>query len=534
MAYEVTATRKRPKDFNHLVGQEFVVSTLKNSVKSGRIAHAYLFAGPRGVGKTSAARILAKVLNCPDLSQIDACDDWEGAEEIARGRSIDVIEIDGASNTSVSDIRLIKDEVLFPPQSSRYKIYIIDEVHMLSNSAFNALLKTIEEPPPYIIFIFATTELHKVPATIRSRCQQFVFKLIPLELIKERLSEAALDLGVKADDEALFWIAKESTGSMRDAYTLFDQVVAFSEGQISIEKIHEKLGLIGLDQLNELASLILSGAAGQSLEYIHAIFSSGIAVEQFLIDICEYYRGVLFLKVGVKREALLGYSSERFLAQAVEVYSRTQIEKILSLILSAYRDVRYSVDPRYDVELLMARLCRIRSFLEPEELYERLRALELNGLSIGDTGTKPSAAKPLSNPKSEVAISPQKIQAPSDQGPRTLSAHEQELLVQILRRDHLTIGSALDHVMSWELDDGVLLLETDHEYSAESLQRIEHALVLACKGVVDGVSSLKVIVHEKKISTKDEHASHLANDHSPEAEKIREIFKGEYVKKAQL
>ena len=252
MAYEVTATRRRPQRFEDLVGQEFVVDTFKNSIQSGKIAHAYLFSGPRGCGKTSTARILAKALNCKNGPTASPCGECTACKEITAGSSMDVIEIDGASNTSVNDVRQIKDEVLFPPNSCRYKIYIIDEVHMLSTSAFNALLKTIEEPPPYVIFIFATTELQKVPATIKSRCQQFNFRLVPIEKVKEQLSIACKEVGIKAEDEALYWIARESTGSMRDSYTLFDQVAAFSDGEITYDKIRDKLGLVGVDRLNEL------------------------------------------------------------------------------------------------------------------------------------------------------------------------------------------------------------------------------------------------------------------------------------------
>ena len=236
MSYEVTATRRRPQQFDDLIGQEFVAETLKNSIKSGKIAHAYLFSGPRGCGKTSTARILAKALNCQEGPTDIPCGHCDNCDEITRGSALDVIEIDGASNTSVENIRQIKDEVLFPPAKSKYKIYIIDEVHMLSTSAFNALLKTIEEPPEYVIFIFATTELQKVPATIKSRCQQFNFRLVAIDKVKECLAQAAQELNIQADDEALFWIARESTGSMRDAYTLFDQVVAFSDGHITYGK----------------------------------------------------------------------------------------------------------------------------------------------------------------------------------------------------------------------------------------------------------------------------------------------------------
>ena len=208
-----------------------------------------MFSGPGGCGKTRAARILAKALNCEKGPSAKPCGVCRSCVEIARGASLDVIEIDGASNTSVDDVRQIKDEVLFAPNGGRYKVYIIDEVHMLSNSAFNALLKTIEEPPPYIVFIFATTEVHKVPATIKSRCQQFAFRLFKVELIQELLASAAADIDVVAEPEALLWIAKESGGSLRDAYTLFDQVVAFSDGKMSSALILDKLGLTGLDVL---------------------------------------------------------------------------------------------------------------------------------------------------------------------------------------------------------------------------------------------------------------------------------------------
>src|SRR5574344_1685591 len=199
MAYEVTATRRRPQHFEDLIAKEVVAETLKNSIKSGQIAHAYLFSGPRGCGKTSTARILAKALNCEKGPTDEPCGECTHCQEITKGSSLDVIEIDGASNTSVNDIRQIKDEVMFPPNSSRYKIYIIDEVHMLSTSAFNALLKTIEEPPPYVIFIFATTELQKVPATIKSRCQQFNFRLVPVEKIKDLLADACKELNIQSD-----------------------------------------------------------------------------------------------------------------------------------------------------------------------------------------------------------------------------------------------------------------------------------------------------------------------------------------------
>lgn len=368
MAYEVTATRRRPKTFDEMAGQEFVVATLKRSIESGRIAHAYLFSGPRGCGKTSAARILARSLNCEQGPTAAPCGVCPACREIARGASLDVIEIDGASNTSVNDVRQIKDEVLFPPNSGRYKVYIIDEVHMLSNSAFNALLKTIEEPPPYIVFIFATTELHKVPATIKSRCQQFNFRLFSVDTIKGLLAEACKETAMEAEDEALFWIAKEATGSMRDAYTLFDQVASFSDGKLSAELIREKLGLVGLDAVNALAEACAEARTADALAAVDAVLERGVAIEQFVVDMAEYYRSLLLLKNGVERESLLGYAPDRFSRKALDAFSPVQMERAVSLLLDLYRDIRYSVSPRFELEAAVSRLCWLKSWVSPAEL----------------------------------------------------------------------------------------------------------------------------------------------------------------------
>jgi DNA polymerase-3 subunit gamma/tau len=389
MAYEVTATRKRPRSFEELTGQEFVVETLKKSLKSGQLAQAFLFSGSRGVGKTSMARILAKSLNCEKGPTAEPCGVCSQCQEIARGASLDVIEIDGASNTSVNDVREIKDEVLFAPSNSKYKVYIIDEVHMLSNSAFNALLKTIEEPPPYVVFIFATTELHKVPATIKSRCQQYHFRLIDVEVIKSKLLEASREQNLQVDEEALYWIAKESTGSMRDAYTLFDQIAAFSDGVISLEKIREKLGLVGLDQMNQIVDALALGQAREAVLACDEILASGVSVEQFIMDLAEYFRSLLFFLHNIDRESLLGFHPDRFSAATRTGFSPAQVEKALELLLALYRTVRYSLNQRYELELLMSRLARLKEYASNSELVTRLEALKAS-LASGWTGESPA------------------------------------------------------------------------------------------------------------------------------------------------
>ncbi len=402
MSFEVTATKKRPHLFDQLVGQDFVVSTLKNSIEQSRIAHAYLFSGPRGVGKTSAARILAKALNCEHGPTSAPCGECSQCAEIARGTALDVIEIDGASNTSVNDVRELKDEVLFAPNSSRYKIYIIDEVHMLSNSAFNALLKTIEEPPPYIVFIFATTEVHKVPATIRSRCQQFNFRLLQVDTLKEQVAQAVTEFGLEAEEDALFWIAKEATGSLRDAYTLLDQIVSFSEGSITLAQIQEKLGLAGAETIDALAEAMASKDADQVFALMQEVLERGVPVEQFVVDLTEYFRNLLFIKHGIERESILGYPVSHFSRTVREAFSTPQIEYAVELLLELYRNLRFSLNQRFELELALSKLTSLSAKLSGEELLyeiENLRYELIHGTPAGDGPAEPAKPEEASKKK---------------------------------------------------------------------------------------------------------------------------------------
>ncbi len=582
MAYEVTATRKRPKTFTSLVGQEFVVATLMNALRTKRIAHAYLFSGPRGVGKTSTARILARALNCPDenLLGTEGCFDYPGAEEISRGTAMDVIEIDGASNTSVNDVRAIKDEVLFPPQNSRYKIYIIDEVHMLSNSAFNALLKTIEEPPPYIIFIFATTEIHKVPATIRSRCQQFNFRLIPLEEIIALLQEACADLEIQAEEEALFWIARESTGSMRDAYTLFDQVVAFSDGSITLDKIKEKLGLLGIDEINALAEKLVNGDQQGATEYLDTLLSGGASVEQLVIDLSDYFRSILFIRQGIQRDGLLGHPRKGFSPAVVQAMTVSQLEKTIEMLLQLYRDIRYSLNSRLELELLVSRLARIRDFFEPQEVIRKIAELrqqvaQLPEVSPVDSTRVSPAASPgvtsditaevsavagvSESPNPPAATAPpsrgEQEDEPAGQTPggsgrstepvgvendKAAGEHKNEAtaprrgedsepvvtftpetwkqLLSALEKESLSLAATVSNARDWEFAAGELIVYFESDLHAGNLQREMPTL----KTVLETVVGRIIPVTIEKVTPREE-----TEEEDPEVQMVKKVFRGE-------
>lgn len=479
MAYQVTATRKRPQFFETVVGQQFVVSTLTNSIKQGRIAHAYLFSGPRGVGKTTCARLLAKALNCEEGTTAEPCGKCDSCVSITQGNSPDVFEIDGASNTSVNDIRVIKDEIFFRPKASKYKIYIIDEVHMLSISAFNALLKTIEEPPEYVIFIFATTELQKVPATIRSRCQQFNFQLLNLETIKSMLAQAAEEMGIKAEDKALFWIAKEATGSMRDAYTLFDQIVAFSDNDITMEKIQEKLGILGPQALADLLIKSLEGDTKAAMTSLEELFARGCSTEQLIKDFAQYFRTLLLLKKGIDNEAILAARVEDFPKILLDSYSEQQLEKAFSTFLDLFRDVRYSINPRFDLELAVSRLSMLKYDVTVPAVLEQLARFKNDILNKRISPLDETFAKEKDiDPKPPKEKEPQPAAEPADEpeleqeeafdcpeAPETETesqADEEDSASQQDEAEEETVENPADSELEREDDQDILLVLKDY------------------------------------------------------------------------
>lgn len=375
MAHTATATEYRPQSFSTLVGQDFVSTAIKNSLNSQKIANAFLLSGPRGVGKTTTARLIAKGLNCIHGPTGEPCNECIQCTSIKEGNNSDVIEIDGASNTSINNIKTIQEEIQYLPAAAKYKIYIIDEVHMLSKSAFNALLKTIEEPPEHVVFIFATTELNEVPATIKSRCQQFNLRLIPSSIIEKNIEKILTDKNISFDANGIKWIAKEGKGSLRDAYTLLDQIISFCGDEVTLEKIQSKLGLAGKEQIAQIISFILNEQLMDIHTKLNELLSSGCRIEQILADIISFFRDILLLKSQSSSDDIKN-NSGYYSPEILEKLSIYDIENILDLAFDFYEKLKYSINQEMELEFFLIKLTKYKDFIRPGTLLKQIKALQ--------------------------------------------------------------------------------------------------------------------------------------------------------------
>ena len=378
--YLIFARKFRPQTFEEVVGQEPITTTLKNAISKGRIAQSFLFTGSRGIGKTSTARIFAKALNCEKGPSPTPCNQCFICEEITQGISLDVLEIDGASNRGIDEIRNLRENVKFKPTRGKYKVYIIDEVHMLTGEAFNALLKTLEEPPEHVKFVFATTEVHKVPLTILSRCQRFNFRRIPTEEIVEKLKEIAKQEKVNVSAKALFMIAKSSEGSLRDAESLLDQLASFGGGEIKESDITFSLGLTDSDLYFSLLEALKAKKASEALRLVGEVAEQGKDWVQFSKGLLELFRNLLVLAIGEGTEKLIEGADDEldWLKKMKSAFSREELLFALTLLQQLSREIRWSDTPRFLVETCLLKIASRADLRSIDDILKELKSLQKN------------------------------------------------------------------------------------------------------------------------------------------------------------
>lgn len=379
MSYTALYRKFRPGGFEDVKGQDHIVQTLKNQIKAERIGHAYLFCGTRGTGKTSVAKIFAKAVNCEHPVDGSPCGQCAMCQKIAEGTSMNVIEIDAASNNGVDNIREIREEVAYRPTEGKYKVYIIDEVHMLSTGAFNALLKTLEEPPSYVIFILATTEANKIPVTILSRCQRYDFRRITIDTIAARLSELMEKEGVDVEEKAIRYVAKAGDGSMRDALSLLDQCIAFYLGQkLTYDKVLEVLGTVDTEIFSQMLRTILAGDVTGSIRTLETLLNRGKELGQFVTDFTWYLRNLLLVKSADETEELLDVSTEnlKLLKEESTMVDDETLIHYIRVLSELSGQLRYAAQKRVLVEVALVKLCKPQMEQNLESVLERLRILE--------------------------------------------------------------------------------------------------------------------------------------------------------------
>ena len=379
MSYQALYRKFRPDTFDEIKGQDHIVTTLRNQVKADRIGHAYLFCGTRGTGKTSAAKILARAVNCENPVNGNPCNKCSICRGIKAGTSMNVIEIDAASNNSVENVREIREEVAYHPTEGKYKVYIIDEAHMLTNAAFNALLKTLEEPPSYVIFILATTEANKIPVTILSRCQRYDFHRITVDTIAARLDSLLKQEGVEAEEKAVRYIAKAGDGSMRDALSLLDQCIAFYLGQkLTYDNVLDVLGAADNEIFSSLVRKIIAGDAGAAIGILDDMVTAGKELSQFVSDFTWYLRNLLIVKTADDPQGAVDMSSENMalLKEESTMVDEETLMRYIRVLSELSGQIRYATQKRVMVEVALIKLCRPQMETNLDSIYDRIRVLE--------------------------------------------------------------------------------------------------------------------------------------------------------------
>ncbi len=558
--YEVLARKYRPQSFSELAGQEHVSRTLQNAIDSGRVAHAFLFTGARGVGKTSTARIMAKTLNCAEGVTHEPCNVCSQCIEITKGTSTDVFEIDGASNNGVDDVRDLRDNIKYLPSHSRYRIIIIDEVHMLSTNAFNALLKTLEEPPEHVKFIFATTEPHKLPVTILSRCQRFDFKRVTLPRIIARLREIAGKESVTISDGSLALIARKGDGSMRDSLTAFDQVLAFCGDTVNDEDVATLLGTIDRRLLAEISGALFTGNTQAVLAGVKQVDLVGYNMRQFCQELIEHFRNLLVIRSVAKPEEILDLTAaelDELRGQSLHM-SPLDIQRRLTLFLKAEAEMAYASFPRLIVEMALLKATLLAPLVPVQELIDKIKALETAAVHTPSLPwettrtTAPAAAPTYESHHRGVPTPPAAIPATPESRPPSLTAPpsptagsggvaEWGRFVVFVNEKDRQLGSVLEHGSPLKQEKGLieigfpagsyyLTAAQDAEF-IDDVQRLAQAFTgittaVKVKGIEAGFGDAPLSLVEKKKSDAEQRMDELRQEaeNHPIIKEVQRLF----------
>ncbi len=556
MSYQVLARKWRPRSFQELTGQGHVSKTLENAIKANRIAHAYLFSGVRGVGKTTVARILAKSLNCAEGPTPVPCMKCQSCTDIATGFSVDVVEIDGASHTGVDNVRELQERAQYAPLKGRYKIYIIDEVHMLSTSAFNALLKILEEPPPHIVFIFATTEPHKIPGTIHSRCQHFQFRRISYREIIERLRYILQEEGMEAEENVLSLVARGSDGSMRDALSLLDQVISYTGGNLAEGDVSWILGLA--DQwVGPLTQHILSKDPAKALSLLKEVADGGYDLKQFCSDVVGHLRNMTLAKLGMGQD-VIDLPSERVaeMAKVAEGVPIEDIQRLFGIFSKALDEMRWFPYPRFSLEMAIIKASNMRPVVPVDDLIGRLSGLEKRwdtgaapGPKPGKTGSRevsPLSAIPVA-PSAPSVDTKEVKEAEEDQETTAGAAHVSikggsdmaalwRTAVAKINENKPSLGAYLEQGVPTGNENGILSIGFNGGAAVFinliERQECKELILNIVKGYIPGVTGIKYTILTGKERHSPAYSEYLTGVHEKKQQEVEGVFSDAIVQEA--
>ena len=458
--YQVLARKYRPQNFTELIGQEHVRLTLEHAIEQNRIAHGYIFAGQRGTGKTTVARILARCLNCVGGPSPSPCGACSSCTEIAAGNSVDVIEIDAASNRGINEMRELRESIRYRPARDRYKVFIIDEAHQITSEAFNALLKTLEEPPEWVVFILCTTEAHKIPATIASRCQQFAFRSVDFADVVARLEWVCRQEGIEADEETLAVLAQAGEGSVRDSLSALDQAIACCGRRLQAEEVRRLLGAFSIQALGQVTEALTRADSRRLLELVQALERDGRNLQHFCRELARYFRNLLVVRIAGADSRLVAASDREReqLAETAARFSEEDLTRYLQLTLDLFRDLQFSLQPRFHLELGLLKLVHAGRLVSIEE------ALAAAERAASDAAPAPTRVAPDPAISPAPANPPAPADAPEAAPPPSESNWRERLHAALLAAGHTFLADAIEH-SRLIVTESELVVETLREFS---------------------------------------------------------------------